>query len=157
MQASERIFTINGAASCVEVQGGADDPTVLLVGSSMVMIDGDDGVCRVHHRVPAGNNTILAGKNEQSWPRVPIFCHREERRAVKDDPGGSASIVVVFCRNRNDQRQRCTILMIECRDTGAVIADPNHGTVRIRRHAPWINKVWIGVLRDAGDVLLRRR
>ena len=30
------MFTINGAASCVEVQGGADDPTVLLVGSSML-------------------------------------------------------------------------------------------------------------------------
>ena len=36
MQATERMFTINGAASCVEVQGGADDPTVLLVGSSML-------------------------------------------------------------------------------------------------------------------------
>jgi pimeloyl-ACP methyl ester carboxylesterase len=36
VQASERMFTINGAASCVDVQGGADDPTVLLVGSSML-------------------------------------------------------------------------------------------------------------------------
>src|SRR5262249_57394440 len=32
---NERIFMINGAASCVEVQGGVDDPAVLLVGSSM--------------------------------------------------------------------------------------------------------------------------
>lgn len=36
MPGNERMFTINGAASCVEVQGGADDPTVLLVGSSML-------------------------------------------------------------------------------------------------------------------------
>jgi pimeloyl-ACP methyl ester carboxylesterase len=33
---NERIFMINGAASCVEVQGGAGDPAVLLVGSSML-------------------------------------------------------------------------------------------------------------------------
>src|SRR5262249_61582356 len=33
---NERIFMINGAASCVEVQGGVDDPAVLLVGSSML-------------------------------------------------------------------------------------------------------------------------
>jgi hypothetical protein len=32
---NERMFLINGAASCVEVQGGVDGPTVL-VGSSML-------------------------------------------------------------------------------------------------------------------------
>lgn len=36
MPTNERMFVINGAASCVEVQGGDDDPTVLLVGSSML-------------------------------------------------------------------------------------------------------------------------
>jgi pimeloyl-ACP methyl ester carboxylesterase len=34
--ASERMVVINGAESCVKVQGGADDPTVLPVGSSML-------------------------------------------------------------------------------------------------------------------------
>jgi hypothetical protein len=32
---NERIFMINGAASCVEVQGGVDDPAVLLVSMAM--------------------------------------------------------------------------------------------------------------------------
>ena len=36
MPAGERMFMINGASSCVAVQGAADDPTVLLVGSSML-------------------------------------------------------------------------------------------------------------------------
>jgi hypothetical protein len=36
MPAGERMFMINGASSCVDVQGGADNPTVLLVGSSML-------------------------------------------------------------------------------------------------------------------------
>lgn len=36
MPAGERMFTINGAASCVEVLGGADNPAVLLIGSSML-------------------------------------------------------------------------------------------------------------------------
>jgi pimeloyl-ACP methyl ester carboxylesterase len=35
------MVTINGAASCVEVRGSADDPTVLLVGSSMVSWPGE--------------------------------------------------------------------------------------------------------------------
>lgn len=33
---NERMLMINGARSCVEVQGGTDGPTVLLVGSSML-------------------------------------------------------------------------------------------------------------------------
>lgn len=36
MPAGERMLMINAASSCVQVQGGADDPTVLLVGSSML-------------------------------------------------------------------------------------------------------------------------
>ena len=36
MPGNERILMINGAASCVAVQGGAGDPPVLLVGSSML-------------------------------------------------------------------------------------------------------------------------
>ena len=38
MPASERMIMITGAESCVEVQGGTDDPTVLLVGSSMLTL-----------------------------------------------------------------------------------------------------------------------
>lgn len=37
------MLIINGAASCVEVQGGADDPAVLLVGSSMLCWPDDNG------------------------------------------------------------------------------------------------------------------
>ena len=33
---NERIFMNNGAASCVAVQGGVDNPAVLLIGSSML-------------------------------------------------------------------------------------------------------------------------
>lgn len=33
MPVGERMFMINGASSCVQVQGGADNPTVLLIGS----------------------------------------------------------------------------------------------------------------------------
>ena len=142
----QKIVTIGDAERCAFINGVVRPHVV-------VMIDGDDGVCRVHHRVPAGDHPIFTGKNEPGWLRVSIFCHLEERRAVKDDPGGSPSVVMVFCRNGNDQRQRCAILLIECRDTGAVIADPNDAGRR-GRHAPGIDKVWIGVLRDAGDVRL---
>jgi hypothetical protein len=52
--ADERMFMINGAVSCVEVQGGADDPTVLLVGSSM--LSRPDELCE---RLVAGGRRVI--------------------------------------------------------------------------------------------------
>ena len=43
MPGNERIFMINGAASCVAVQGDVDEPAVLLIGSSMS--SWPDGLC----------------------------------------------------------------------------------------------------------------
>jgi pimeloyl-ACP methyl ester carboxylesterase len=52
--AGERMFTINGVASCVEVRGRADDPTVLLVGSSM--LSWPDELCE---RLVAGGRRVI--------------------------------------------------------------------------------------------------
>ncbi len=74
MQASERMFTINGAASCVEVQGGADDPTVLLVGSSM--LSWPDELCQ---RLVAGGRRVIrydvrdTGRSESYPPGKPGY------------------------------------------------------------------------------------
>jgi pimeloyl-ACP methyl ester carboxylesterase len=52
--ANERIFMINGAASCVAVQGDADSPTVLLIGSSM--LSWPDELCE---RLVAGGRRVI--------------------------------------------------------------------------------------------------
>src|SRR5262245_39508066 len=54
MPAGERMVTINGAASCVEVQGEAGDPSVLLVGSSVW--SWPDGLCE---RLVAGGRRVI--------------------------------------------------------------------------------------------------
>jgi pimeloyl-ACP methyl ester carboxylesterase len=70
VQATERMFTINGAASCVEVQGGVDGPTVLLVGSSMLSWPSE--LCQ---RLVAGGRRVIrydvrdTGRS-QSYPVV---------------------------------------------------------------------------------------
>jgi pimeloyl-ACP methyl ester carboxylesterase len=48
------MFMINGAASCVEVQGGDDGPTVLLIGSSM--LSWPDELCE---RLVAGGRRVI--------------------------------------------------------------------------------------------------
>jgi pimeloyl-ACP methyl ester carboxylesterase len=74
VQASERMFTINGAASCVEVQGGADDPTVLLVGSSMLSWPSE--LCE---RLVAGGRRVIrydvrdTGRSESYPPGQPGY------------------------------------------------------------------------------------
>jgi pimeloyl-ACP methyl ester carboxylesterase len=52
--ASERMLRINGADCCLEVLGGADDPTVLLVGSSM--LSWPDELCE---RLVAGGRRVV--------------------------------------------------------------------------------------------------
>ena len=75
MQASERMFTINGAASCVAVQGGEDDPTVLLIGSSM--LSWPDELCE---RLVAGGRRVIrydvrdTGRSEAYPPGKPGYC-----------------------------------------------------------------------------------
>lgn len=54
MPAGEQMFMINGASSCVEVQGDADNPTVLLVGSSM--LSWPDELCE---RLVAGGRRVI--------------------------------------------------------------------------------------------------
>jgi hypothetical protein len=75
--ADERMFMINGAVSCVEVQGGADDPTVLLVGSSM--LSWPDELCE---RLVAGGRRVIhydvrdTGRSESYPPGEPGTHHR---------------------------------------------------------------------------------
>ena len=54
MPGNERMVMINGATSCVEVQGGADGPAVLLVGSSMLSWPGE--LC---DRLVAGGRRVI--------------------------------------------------------------------------------------------------
>jgi pimeloyl-ACP methyl ester carboxylesterase len=72
--ADECIFMINGAASCVEVQGGVDDPTVLLVGSSMLSWSNE--LCE---RLVAGGRRVIrydvrdTGRSESYPPGKPGY------------------------------------------------------------------------------------
>jgi pimeloyl-ACP methyl ester carboxylesterase len=74
MPAGERMFMINGASSCVEVQGGADNPTVLLVGSSM--LSWPDELCE---RLVAGGRRVIrydvrdTGRSESYPPGEPGY------------------------------------------------------------------------------------
>ena len=74
MPASERMIMINGAESCVEVRGGADDPTVLLVGSSM--LSWPDELCE---RLVAGGRRVIrydvrdTGRSESYPPGEPGY------------------------------------------------------------------------------------
>jgi len=71
---NERIFMINGAASCVQVQGGVDDPAVLLVGSSMS--SWPDELC---DRLVAGGRRVIrydvrdTGRSESYPPGEPGY------------------------------------------------------------------------------------
>ena len=74
MPAGERMFMINGASSCVEVQGGADNPTVLLVGSSMLSWPNE--LCE---RLVAGGRRVIrydvrdTGRSESYPPGEPGY------------------------------------------------------------------------------------
>lgn len=74
MPGNERMFMINGAASCVEVQGGVDGPTVLLVGSSM--LSWPDELCE---RLVAGGRRVIrydvrdTGRSESYPPGEPGY------------------------------------------------------------------------------------
>ena len=74
MPASEHMIMINGAESCVEVQGGADDPTVLVVGSSM--LSWPDELCE---RLVAGGRRVIrydvrdTGRSESYPPGEPGY------------------------------------------------------------------------------------
>ncbi len=65
---------INGASSCVEVQGGADNPTVLLVGSSMLSWPNE--LCE---RLVAGGRRVIrydvrdTGRSESYPPGEPGY------------------------------------------------------------------------------------
>ena len=74
MPATERMVMINGAVSCVEVKGRADDPTVLLVGSSM--LSWPDELCG---RLVAGGRRVIrydvrdTGRSESYAPGEPGY------------------------------------------------------------------------------------
>ena len=74
MPRNERIFTINGAASCVAVQGDAGDPAVLLVGSSM--LSWPDELC---DRLVVGGRRVIrydvrdTGRSESYPPGKPGY------------------------------------------------------------------------------------
>lgn len=73
MPAGERMV-INGVSSCVQVQGGADNPTVLLIGASMV--SWPDELCE---RLVAGGRRVIrygvrdTGRSESYPPRKPGY------------------------------------------------------------------------------------
>ena len=74
MPGNERMLMINGAASCVEVQGGVDGPTVLLVGSSMLSWPSE--LCK---RLAAGGRRVIrydvrdTGRSESYPPGEPGY------------------------------------------------------------------------------------
>lgn len=74
MPADECMFMINGAASCVRVQGAADDPAVLLIGSSMLSWPG--GLCE---RLVAGGRRVIrydvrdTGRSQSYPPGQPGY------------------------------------------------------------------------------------
>lgn len=74
MSAGERMFMINGASSCVVVQGGADNPAVLLVGASK--LSWPDALC---DRLVAGGRRIIrydvrdTGRSESYPPGKPGY------------------------------------------------------------------------------------
>jgi pimeloyl-ACP methyl ester carboxylesterase len=69
------MFMINGAPSCVQVQGGAGSPTVLLVGSSM--LSWPDELCE---RLVAGGRRVIrydirdTGRSQSYPPGKPGYC-----------------------------------------------------------------------------------
>lgn len=74
MPAGERMVMINGATCCMEVQGAADDPTVLLVGSSM--LSWPDELCE---RLVSGGRRVIrydvrdTGRSESYPPGEPGY------------------------------------------------------------------------------------
>lgn len=74
MPADERMFRINEAVCCVEVRGGVDDPTMLLVGSSM--LSWPDELCE---RITAGGRRVIrydvrdTGRSESYPPGEPGY------------------------------------------------------------------------------------
>jgi pimeloyl-ACP methyl ester carboxylesterase len=74
VQRNERIFIINGVASCVAVQGDAGDPAVLLVGSSM--LSWPDELC---DRLVVGGRRVIrydvrdTGRSESYPPGKPGY------------------------------------------------------------------------------------
>ena len=74
VRGNERMFMINGAASCVEVQGGVDGPAVLLVGSSMLSWPDE-----LWKRLVAGGRRVIrydvrdTGRSESYPPGEPGY------------------------------------------------------------------------------------
>ena len=85
MPAEERMFMINGAASCVQVQGAAGDPAVLLIGSSMLSWPG--GLCE---RLVAGGRRVIrydvrdTGRSQSYPPGQPGYSLAD----LADDAAG---------------------------------------------------------------------
>ena len=93
----QEIVTVGDAERCAFVNGAVHTMV-------RAVIDGDDGVRRIHRRVPTRNGTVFTDKNEKSGCRVSIFCHLEERGVVADLSSGIAhSSVPRGGRNRHDQ------------------------------------------------------
>src|SRR5262245_59715892 len=81
---NERIFMINGAASCVEVQGGVADPAVLLVGSSMLSWPNE--LC---DRLVAGGRRVIRYGPPTSSARRPTSPSPTTARAGASGPATS--------------------------------------------------------------------
>jgi pimeloyl-ACP methyl ester carboxylesterase len=75
MPAGEHMVMINRAASCIEVQGGAENPTVLLIGASM--LSWPDELCE---RLVAGGRRVIrydvrdTGRAESYPPGQPGYA-----------------------------------------------------------------------------------
>src|SRR4029077_18850926 len=89
--------------------------------------------------------------------RLGIAIERdfEKGGAVEYDPGRiPAFFVGCGGRNRYNEGNGGTILMVESGNTGPIVTHPNRA-VGGDGHAPGVDQVWIGMGRHASDVGLK--
>jgi pimeloyl-ACP methyl ester carboxylesterase len=88
------MFVINGTSCCVQVQGDADDPAVLLVGSSM--LSWPDELCE---RLVAGRRRVIrydvrdTGRSQAYPPGEPGYCLAD----LVDDAAGVLDATSTGC------------------------------------------------------------
>ena len=79
------------------------------------VVDGFDGVRRIHGRVPPRNRAVFADKDEDGRPRNSILSDLEGGGVVKDRAGWIGAISVARgVWDLDHQRNHCAILIVQC-------------------------------------------